>query len=510
MDAAQAYDAVPYHSKPFDESHPDRLYFVGRLLGLEPPPVRHARVLELGCASGSNLLPIALRLPQTTCVGVDISGVQIQEGQALVEALGLQNCTLIQADLTDLGDIGTFDYVIAHGLWSWVPPAVQDAVLALVRRCLAPEGLAYVSYNTFPGWYRRGMVREMCRWHVRDQDDIGEQVEQARSLVSFLVTALKDDPGHHAEAIRQEAKLLQKTDATYMTHGLLAPLNEPCWYHEMAARVRQGGLAIVGDAELAVLMQDELSPDARAALAQLPAGSDRQEQLADMISNRTFRRSILAHPGTVAQRPVRWSAVLEMHASTLARAVEGEVPTFRLFRGGSFSVRHPLIAAAMGHLSEVAPRSVPFMELLALAQQASGLAPGPADAQFLAQSLLTMMTKRAVTLVPRDLGIASPAGQHPMACPLVRERARRGLDVPSMRHVNFNLGPMDRQLVQLLDGTADRAKLLERLEGLRAAGALTAQEATSPLHDPVAFRAACEEGLTGWLDGMARAGFLVA
>ncbi len=513
MDAEQAYDAVPYSSKPFAESHPDRLYLIGRLLGLEPPPVQTARVLELGCASGGNLLPIALRLPDTQCVGIDISGVQVRQGQSLIDSLGVTNCTLLHADLADteaLGDLGTFDYVIAHGLWSWVPSEVQDAILERLRRSLAPHGLAYVSYNTYPGWFRRGMVREMCRWHVRDLEDDAERVEQARTLVAFLLSALEDDTGNHAEAIREEAKLLQQTDATYLTHGLLAPINEPCWFHEMAARVRSANLTIVGDASLPVLQHEDLSREARLALAKIPAGSDRHEQLSDLLGNRTFRRSIIMHAGAEPQRPLRWSPVADMHVSTLSREVpDAAVPTFLLHGGGSFSIQHPLISAAMRHLASTRPRSVPFGELLARAASMAGETPGPENAAFLAQSLLTMMSRNAVAIVPRDLGIASPAGERPVACPLIRERARRGLNVPSLRHKNYTLRSMDRHLVQLLDGTADLETLLERLESLRVEGMLTVEGATGELDDPAAFRQACLEGLPEWLDGMARAGFLV-
>ncbi|MFT4622116.1 MAG: SAM-dependent methyltransferase [Myxococcota bacterium] len=507
MDAERAYDAVPYTSKPFPETHPDRMFLVAQLVGLDPPPVHTARILELGCASGGNLVPIAARLPGTTCVGVDISGVQIRDGQARVAALGLTNCTLIHANLADLEPLGPFDYVLVHGVWSWVPPAVQEAILGHLNVALADGGLATVSYNTYPGWYRRGMVREMCRWHVRDLPTEPERVEQARTLVAFLLSALEGSTSHHAEAIRQEARLLQQTDETYLTHGLLAEVNTPCWFHEMAERVQAAGLTIVGDADLSTLLHDDLSAGARGALGGLDPGSVRHEQLADLVRNRTFRRSILARAGARPCHPPRWTPVLDCTVSTLARQVDRS--TFVAFRGSRFTVRDPLLVAALGLLVARRPQTVGFGDLLERACARVGRPPDGSAAAALAQSLLALMAKRAVQLYPRDLGIVVAPGPRPVACPVIRERAAQGDAVPNLRHESFVLRTMDRHLVQLLDGTADTTALVHRLEALHASGALTVEEGGAAITGRGAFRAACRVGLTEWIDAMARAGFLV-
>ena len=162
----RSYDAVPYPDKPRPATHPDHLAALARLAGLNPAPARRCRVLELGCAAGANLWPMAQYLPESEFVGVDFSPVQVESGRRFVADLGLQNLTLTAASILDVDQSwGTFDYVLCHGVFSWVPREVQEAILTICTRQLAPQGIAYVSYNTFPGWHVRLMLREMVAYH---------------------------------------------------------------------------------------------------------------------------------------------------------------------------------------------------------------------------------------------------------------------------------------------------------------------------------------------------------
>src|SRR5262245_28858455 len=120
-----AYDDVPYPSLPSRRTHPAHLAAIGRLRGLAPPPVRRCRVLELGCAAGGNLLPMAADLPDSTFVGVDVSARQVEAGQRALGQLGLTNIELRRLNLLEAGDeLGTFDYILCHGVYSWVPRPV--------------------------------------------------------------------------------------------------------------------------------------------------------------------------------------------------------------------------------------------------------------------------------------------------------------------------------------------------------------------------------------------------
>src|SRR5690606_12966976 len=167
MSDAFSYDLVPYTSYPYARSHPDRLATIARLFGMRPAEVERARVLELGCASGGNLVPIAEELPDAELVGIDLSARQVHDGQAAIPELGLRNVRLVHGDLSTVDESwGRFDYVVCHGVYSWVPRSVQDRILEICAANLAPQGVAYISYNTYPGWHLRESVRHMMRWHV--------------------------------------------------------------------------------------------------------------------------------------------------------------------------------------------------------------------------------------------------------------------------------------------------------------------------------------------------------
>src|SRR5262249_14540707 len=159
----------------------------------QPAAVDRCRVLELGCGSGGNLLPMAESLPESRFLGIDLSPRQVSSGQATIQELGLRNIELKAMSITDVdAEMGQFDYVICHGVYSWVPEPVQDKILAICKENLAPHGIAYVSYNTYPGWHLRGLVRELLYFHSRKIAEPAARVQHARAFLDFLIKALPD------------------------------------------------------------------------------------------------------------------------------------------------------------------------------------------------------------------------------------------------------------------------------------------------------------------------------
>src|SRR5438094_55973 len=139
----RSYDQVPYPSFAFPFTHPSRLAALARLAGLDAPPLEQCRVLELGCARGGNVIPMAAQLPHARFLGIDLSPVQIDAANQTIRALGLANIELRRMDILDVtATTGEFDYIIAHGVWSWVPPVVREKILAILAQNLAPDGIA--------------------------------------------------------------------------------------------------------------------------------------------------------------------------------------------------------------------------------------------------------------------------------------------------------------------------------------------------------------------------------
>src|SRR4051812_46026142 len=183
-----AYDTVPYAGHALAQAHPDRLATIATLFGMTPAPITRARVLEVGCGDGLNLISVALSLPEAECLGIDLAAAAIRKGQERAQALGLNNLELRQLDIMEVGEsLGRFDFIVAHGIYSWVPEKVRDKLLAICEQNLAENGVAYVSYNTYPGGHMRDMAREMMRFHVSDFDDPRQRVTQARSLLKFII-----------------------------------------------------------------------------------------------------------------------------------------------------------------------------------------------------------------------------------------------------------------------------------------------------------------------------------
>ena len=111
--AGTTYDEVPYMAASFANTHPEVLAVTALMRGLDPPPLAGARVLELGCARGANLVPMAWSMPGAEFVGVDLSRKQIEEAQALAAATGTSNVTFHAMDLRDLDEsFGEFDYIV--------------------------------------------------------------------------------------------------------------------------------------------------------------------------------------------------------------------------------------------------------------------------------------------------------------------------------------------------------------------------------------------------------------
>ena len=158
------------------------------LHGLPSPDPATARVLEIGCGAGGNLIAMAVATPGIRALGIDLAAAPIAEGRAAIEAVGIDNVELRQGDVCDLrdGQLGEFDYVIAHGVYAWVPEPVRDALLAAIHSHLAADGLAYVSYNANPGGYMRRALREAGLWYAGDAAAGVEQAERARELFRFL------------------------------------------------------------------------------------------------------------------------------------------------------------------------------------------------------------------------------------------------------------------------------------------------------------------------------------
>lgn len=290
----QSYDASPYRSSAFAGSAPEHLRAVAYLFGLDSTPPARARVLELGCAGGGNCLPFAARWPDAEVVGVDISPTQIAIGQAAAQAMGLTNVRLLTASLTALSpELGQFDYIIAHGVYSWVPEDVRRALLKLCAEHLTPQGLAYVSYNVYPGWKAREVIRDAMLLDNHDRSDPQRQLDRARYMIEFLHR--RSRPGSLAHKLLDEQiDTVRHGRAHYLAHEYLEICNDPCYFRDFVAACREHGLAYLAEAEPASMFPEHygIAPD-EPALRACAGDQLALEQLLDFVTQRSFRQSLI-------------------------------------------------------------------------------------------------------------------------------------------------------------------------------------------------------------------------
>ena len=248
---------------------------------MKPAPVTACRVLEIGCGDGANLIPLAYHLPESRFTGIDLAAAPIAAGCTMAGELGLSNIDLRVADLRDLGpEAGEFDYIFAHGLYSWIPADVRDRLLAVCRERLAPEGVAFVSYNVYPGRYPRQMIREILLYHTRGLEDPAERIAEARRLLEQL-----DHP---------EAKSLMEQGDDSLFHDDLAPINDPVWFREFAAHAQRHGLQYLGEAD------SHKTFDPAMPLVP-PAEVLEREQYVDFLKLRRFRQTLLCREADCAR-----------------------------------------------------------------------------------------------------------------------------------------------------------------------------------------------------------------
>ena len=466
--APSTYDELPYVNKAFPQSHPDRLATVGRLFGLRPPELASCRVLELGCASGDNIVPMALGLPNARFVGIDLSGRQIEQGQRMIAELGLDNVELRQYNIADIDPTwGKFDYIISHGIYSWIPAAVREKLLAICKENLTEHGIAYVSYNTLPGWHMRGMIRDMMMYHSSAFTGISAKVSQARGLLDFLArSASANSP--YGMMVRQEAELLRKEPDAYLFHEHLEEYNQAFYFHEFADAAAGRGLAFLGEADLSDMLVSKFPPDVAQTLQRVATDIIRLEQYMDFVRNRLFRQSLLVHQGASIQRNIdgRLLSGLQVSSATFPASekpvlAQGVSETFRTPQGAKHVISDALTKSALIVMGAQWPRCFLFEELYELSrarlrQEVVDPPVADDDAKSFGDRILQGYAARVMELRVAAPRHALTVSARPVASPLARYQLRNGVTaVTNLRHEPVELPDLARRIVMLLDGTRD-------------------------------------------------------
>jgi len=468
MDTLTSYDELPYDSLPLPETQPDFLAAVARLHGFDAPDPRTARILELGCAQGGNLIPLAWRWPGSDCVGVELSRVQAEAGAAFVSRLGLPNVRILHGDLAALpADLGEFDFIIAHGVFSWVPPAVQQALLDLCRRHLSANGLAYISFNVAAGWSRLQPLRTALIERTAADLPAPARFQQALRVLVELQAEWSDP------ALLKEIAYLESAAPSYLFHEYLAEFNAPLNFGEFAAQLDAHGLRYVGEAgpRRAVV---ELE-DAWGLIPESMAGRwlDAEAALDDALGTR-FRRAVIARDDAPCAQPPRADALssLAFYADLRSDAeIDLEDDAEQGFvnpAGNVFPVAQPAMKAAVMALSTTYPGALGYAALLSAANQIMADYGGGAEVDEAAfrDALFQLVMLQGVMPTVLAGSFAVEPGERPCANALARQQASSpGWVVSGARHVAMDLDPAGRVLLSALDGSRTLDELAVLMQG---------------------------------------------
>lgn len=505
------YDATPYASNSFAQSAPGQLAAIAHLFGLDTPEVATARVLEIGCAAGGNLMPFAAAHPQSRAVGIDLSAVQIDAGRIRASELGLDNLELLAGDIArlDLAALGQFDFIIAHGVYSWVPEEIQEALLSAIRGVLAPDGVAYVSYNTYPGWKTKEILRDAMLLASGGSEDPDEKVRNARGMVDFLEEVAPPD-SVLAKVVAVSRDHALGFGDSYLLHDELETFNAPCYFYEMVGRAGAHGLVYLAEAHPETMVPGNFGPKVEQYIADKCGGVHVLiEQYLDFVLNRMFRESLLVHAERAPQiryNPDR-SRYDRLHIAAWVPPIDG--PTcldnsrqeYRQTDGATLFTNDPGIKAALDALSDRWPWTLSRQELVDTVHNrlaSAGLQPS-GDLSGHIGDLMGVLALQGAGHLRLD-----PVVQEPEPGPLrLCEPARRMAELtqtesePStfnLWHETLPLSPVDRHLLPLLDGTRDRDALIEDL-----LSALTDGEVEID-GTPVSGEAELRDAVTGLVD----------
>jgi methyltransferase-like protein len=393
-------------------------------------------------------------------------------------------------------DYGRFDYIIVHGLYAWAPPAVRDHILAICQGSLQPQGIAYVSYNTFPGCYSRIMIREMMLFHNRDFHDPQQQTQQAVTLLKLLANSLTE-PAIYTKVLQDEFARTAKRPKEVFYHDELGEVFQPVYFYQFMEHAQRYELQFLGEADFSEMHIEGLAPQAKEVLAKVSDNIILREQYLDFMRGRSFRKTLLCHNDVPLDRSGKSLSVRSYYVSSLARPISpvpnfspGAEEAFASGSGAELVTADPLARALLWCLIESQPQRIPFEKLVAeverRARQGLGFVPKP-DQDLVSDLVDFVWQTYSLGLLELHVHVppfATKVSEKPVASPLARLEARDSDVISTLHHRNLRLGDaLQRGLVMLMDGTRDHAALRKDLLQLFESGALTLLDGDKPVTD---------------------------
>ena len=466
---------------------------------------------------------MAFHLPESDFVGLDLARRPIASGQAFALKLGLQNIELHSMNVRDatIERFGRFDFIIAHGLYSWVPELVRERILAICREMLNPHGVAYISYNAYPGNHLRDLVRGMMRFHTACFKDPAEKVGQARGLLKFLSESTPETDYYVAAIRGQFDRTTRYADEAFF-HDDLSEVNQSFYFYQFNSDAERHDLQFVGEASANDLQPGKFTSAVMERMQELERAPEAvREQYKDFFRGTAFRQTLLCQKEIELSPDILIDRIPRLYASCDAVPQEtgpDRDPTVTLFtrpRGAELETGHPLICAALKYLWSKWPGEVSFETLLGVAREAEA-GKKNSDSKDQEAETLSVALMRAyrsgflhMHITPHQL--TNAVSQYPSVSDLARQQLADSQSATNQLHVAMNFpDALSRHLVQSLDGTRDQEALVRELVEFVRAGRGTLVENGATVEDPTEVATLLERRVREGLESLAREGMLVS
>jgi SAM-dependent methyltransferase len=348
--SAEYVDDVPYVRHFIAELSPARLRLAAALNGLTPPPAVDFDYCELGCAHGDTLVGLAAAHPEARFLGVDLSAAHVASAKRLARDGALENVGVLERDFSALldEDIGEFDYIVAHGVLSWVSPEKRKALIDFAKAKLKPGGILNVSYNTMPGWASVEPLRQLLLFGGKGETSL----ERARSGLEFAKSMQRAGAEYFVKnaAASEMLDTMTRAGLPYVVHEYLHEHWAPMYFARVAWEMAASDLHFVGVLPVHLNFRDTAVPEASERL--LASVTDRVtfESLKDFAIDEFFRRDIYVK-GTAP----RSTAATELYLdSTPWGTLANEPPAERTVRlqSRTVSLEGPTFDALFAALAE--------------------------------------------------------------------------------------------------------------------------------------------------------------
>ncbi len=463
-----SYDQKPYVTVARPESHPERIAALARLMDLPISAPDKSSVLEIGCGSGGNIIPWAERYPHSRCVGIDIAEAHIESAEKTKRKLGLNNIEFRQADISTLNiERGVYDYIVCHGVYSWVSEDTQRRILDVCKAALSETGVVYISYNVLPGWRQRGLIRDIMMFGASLEAEAAPErkLEGATKFLALVASSRRKKDDLYGRYLEEAISRLQTSDPSYLFHEFLEDNNSPCLFTEFMRRAQSVGLQFLSEARPAFMAADDLGEEERRFLETLGSNLIKREQALDIFRNRMLRETLLCHNSHTLKRDLRASVFRSLFFSSEYRSIElsnGSEARFReLSSAREISIPLSGATSLLSLIGELSPSGCKLSQIGEIVAERN--LPCGSEADIFGSMIglwragFVEATLSPIPAATKPLGVARTTQ-------LVRAQVESSECATSLRHRHHYLSSSERLVLSISDGTRSFDQVIAQVE----------------------------------------------